>query len=120
MIYTSYFANMKNIPSDVVPIAICGKAPDGYKGLQYKKLAPMLGFFLVWQRNHDNAYYTKRYHEEVIDQLDIREVLLDLHKMSGGKDMVLLCYEKPGDFCHRHIVRAWLKSNGILSEEFGQ
>ena len=39
-IYTSYFANLKNLPDNVCPISICGKAPDWYKGLQYKKLAP--------------------------------------------------------------------------------
>ena len=35
MIYTSYFAMLKRIPADtIVPISICGKAPDWYKGLQ--------------------------------------------------------------------------------------
>lgn len=28
MIYTSYFANLRNIPSDIVPISICGKAHE--------------------------------------------------------------------------------------------
>jgi hypothetical protein len=34
----------------------------------------------------------------------IKEVLRDL-----GDDAVLLCYEKPGQFCHRHLVAQWLK-----------
>lgn len=37
MIYTTYFANVKNLPSDVVPISICLNAPDGWDGIQYKK-----------------------------------------------------------------------------------
>lgn len=40
MIYTTYFANLKRLPQDVVPISICGKATEWYDGLQYKKLAP--------------------------------------------------------------------------------
>lgn len=49
MIYTSYFANLRNIPSDIVHISICGKAPDWYSGLQYKKLAPKWKFFKVYK-----------------------------------------------------------------------
>ena len=25
-------------------------------------------------------------------------------------DIILLCYEKSGDFCHRHIVADWIES----------
>lgn len=49
MIYTSYFANLRNIPSDIIPISICGKVPDWYSGLQYKKLAPKWKFFKVYK-----------------------------------------------------------------------
>ena len=24
-----------------------------------------------------------------------------------------LCYEKPGDFCHRHLVADWLTKSGV-------
>lgn len=45
MIYTSYFAKLKELEKhNIIPISICGKAPDWYKGLQYKKLAPKYGF----------------------------------------------------------------------------
>lgn len=50
MIYTSYFAQLKNFPKDFVPISICGKAPDWYQGLQYKKLAPKWEFFQEWKK----------------------------------------------------------------------
>lgn len=46
MIYTSYFAKIKELEeNNIIPISICGKAPDWYKGLQYKKLAPKYEFF---------------------------------------------------------------------------
>lgn len=38
MIYTSYFANVKSLPSEVIPIAICGGVPEWWCGLQYRKL----------------------------------------------------------------------------------
>ena len=40
--------------------------------------------------------------------------------LSGGKDVALCCYEKPGDFCHRHILAKWITENtGIEITEFG-
>jgi uncharacterized protein (DUF488 family) len=107
-IYTSYFAKLKSIPSDIVPISICGKTPDNYKGLQYKKLAPKYDFFMEWKKNHDNNFYIEHFNKEVLDVLDRQSVLKELKIMSGGFDVVLLCYEKPSDFCHRHLVADWL------------
>ena len=40
MIYTSYFANLRNIDSSIVPIAICQYPPQYWKGLVYKRVAP--------------------------------------------------------------------------------
>lgn len=45
MIFTSYFGKLSKLPPGIIPISICGKAPDWYKGLQYKKLAPKYQFF---------------------------------------------------------------------------
>ena len=32
---------------------------------------------------------------------------------------VMLCYEKPSDFCHRHILAAWLTEHGHTVTELG-
>lgn len=69
MIYTSYFAQLKNLPSNIIPISICGKPPKWYKGLQYKKLAPKYDFFQEWKRNHDNDYYIKCFQEQILDKI---------------------------------------------------
>lgn len=121
MIYTSYFARLNDLPSNVVPISICGKAPDWYTGLQYKKLAPKRDFFMKWKENHDNDYYIKCFNEQVLDKLNTAEVILDLSSMLlslGKTDICLICYEKPGDFCHRHLVADWLNENGFECKEY--
>lgn len=51
MIFTSYFAKLSILPPDIVPISICGKAPDWYTGLQYKKLAPEVPVFYGVERD---------------------------------------------------------------------
>lgn len=124
MIYTSYFAKIKELErNNIIPISICGKAPDWYKGLQYKKLAPKYGFFMEWKKNHDNDYYIEHFQSEVLDQLDAVEVILDFSRLSygfnvGENDIALICYEKPSDFCHRHLVAEWLNQNGFKCEEW--
>lgn len=125
MIYTSYFGNLKNLSSDCVPIAICGKSPNWYTGLEFKKLAPKYNFFMEWKKNHDNDYYIEHFNKEVLEPLNpndiIKELLLMAHNYKNPNytsHIVLLCYEKPSDFCHRHLVAQWLKENGFECEEY--
>lgn len=122
MIYTSYFAKLKDLPDNIIPISICGKAPDWYKGLQYKKLAPKYDFFMKWKETHDNDYYIKCYNEQVLNKLDVINVVRDLicivPEDTTGEYICLVCYEKPGDFCHRHLVADWLSKNGFECKEF--
>ena len=121
MIYTSYFAKLSKLPSNITPIAICGKSPEWYKGIQYKKLAPKWSFFSVWKQTHDNEYYIKHFNEEVLNTLNVETVIKELYSLAGknqDNDIVLICYEKPGDFCHRHLVADWLTSHGYPVEEY--
>lgn len=118
-IYTSYFAKLKKIPEDIVRISICGKAPDWYDGIQYKKVAPKYGFFQEWKKNQDNDFYIEHFNAEVLDNLVAKNVYEDLSNLSDGKDCVLICYEKSEDFCHRHLVAGWLNQKlGINIEEY--
>ena len=121
MIYTSYFAKLKSLPKNIVPISICAKAPDWYKGKQYKNLARKYDFFMKWKENHDNDYYIKCYKEQVLNKLNVEDVIFDLVgilNVNEDIDIALLCYEKPGDFCHRHLVADWLNENGYKCEEY--
>lgn len=123
MIYTSYFANVKNLPSGIIPIAICGGVPGWWCGLQYKKLAPKQEFFNEWKNSGDNGYYIKCYYEQVLSHLDPAQVYRELNKFveytgSCADNIALLCYEKPEDFCHRHLVAEWFNKNGIVCKEW--
>lgn len=131
MVYTSYFGKMRSFPHNIIPIAICGKIPDWYKGLWYKKLAPKWDFFQVWKQTHDNDYYIRNYNALILNNLDVK-VAIDIQLilpqevrtaltssiwMSKDYHAALLCYEKPGDFCHRALVSAWLNEHGYKCEE---
>lgn len=121
MLYTSYFAKLKILTHEgITPVAICGKSPEWYNGFEYKKLAPKWGFFSEWKKNHDNHFYVRCFNEQVLDKLDINGVITDLNELTHwSKDIALLCYERPEDFCHRHLVANWLRENGLQVKEFG-
>ena len=127
MIYTSYFAKLKALPNNIIPISICAKVPSWYEGLQYKKLAPKYDFFMKWKENHDNDYYIKCFNEQVLNELNVLTVIKDLidlipqdliSEQGLNKTICLVCYEKPSDFCHRHLVAEWLNKNGFKCTEY--
>lgn len=122
MIYTSYFAKLKSLPNNIIPISICLNPPYWYNGLQYKKLAPNYNFFMKWKENHDNNYYIECFKSEILDNLNVNDVIKDLNGMIPNNhsncDIALICYEKPSNFCHRHLVADWLNKNGIKCKEW--
>lgn len=106
--YTSYFANLKNVSN---PLSISGKAPEFYKGPQFKVLAPKYGFFMDYKNGKiDEAGYVENFYELVLKPLDPAELYAKL-TTTYGDDVTLLCYERPGDFCHRRIVADWFEQN---------
>lgn len=113
MIYTSYFAVQKDNKNAV---AICRGVPKWFTGTIYSALAPSWDILMEYKNSEqteaDKARYTKRYKKEILDLLSPQKVYDDLN----GK--TLLCYEKSGDFCHRHIVSEWLFNYGFEVEEY--
>lgn len=122
MIYTTYFAKLKALPKDVLPIAICAKPPIGYKGHSYRLLAPHYGFYSVYKETGDTEYFTHCYRDGILHNLNPVRVVADLYYLAGKSycdgDIALVCYEKSADFCHRHLVAGWLCENGFKCEEF--
>lgn len=98
--HTSYYAKSAKHPNAV---SIAGQTPAFYTGRQYKKLAPKYDFFMQYKKDGDEEAYTKKFYEEVLNKLDPVKVLQEL-----GAHAILLCYETPEKFCHRHLVAKWL------------
>lgn len=123
VLYTSYFAKIQKLPKNFIPVAICGKVPDWYRGLRYKNLAPKYDSFMEWRKTNDNKVYTEKYINEVLDNLNPHQVVRELKQLVGMDQnpeaiIVLICYEKIGDFCHRHLVSQWFLKNKIHCYEW--
>lgn len=98
-------------------VSIARAAPRGMSGFRvYSKLAPG-----PWFKSVDKAEYERRYFKQ-LNALDPRVVVEDLNACAGGYEPVLLCWEtmhKPGEWCHRHMVAEWLKTElGMIVPEY--
>ena len=119
MIYTGYYAKIKDYEQNgLIPVGISGKIPDGFKGARYQQLSPKYSWWKQWHDEHmSDDWFVEKYYETVLNQLDPNQALQDLQNI--GKNVVLLCYETPEKFCHRHIVAQWLnEKTGINICEF--
>lgn len=116
MIYTSYFSSKKYNKADGISIA---RWSDFWNGDTYFDLYPSKDLLVWWKSlseesqndSHYQQLYSTYYQQEILDKLDPHKVASDL------ENRVLLCYEKSSDFCHRHIVAAWLRQYGYEVKE---
>lgn len=137
MIYTTYFAQLRNLPPNVITISICRFPPKWFSGLEYLRLAPSWKILKKWKdSSKDYAAandYVRQFNHEVLELLSAREVLCELQALVPGEiqtkmkvsisesddwHIALVCYEKPSDFCHRHLISKWLRDNGIECKEW--
>jgi SAM-dependent methyltransferase len=56
--------------------------------------------------------------EEFVDALPEDDIRKQHQKLNFPYTIALICYEKPSDFCHRHLVADWLNENGIECKEW--
>lgn len=111
MIYTSYFAMAHKIEDKDKLLSIALWPPKNTNIQWTPYLAPTKEILLRYKEDHDEEAYTKAYRAQVLDILDVDKVAAYL------QGRILLCYERPEAFCHRHIVAQWLNENGYECEE---
>jgi uncharacterized protein YeaO (DUF488 family) len=118
-IYTSYFAKQKELEAaGITCIGICAITPSWFKGPNFACVAPSKDILFEYKANPDKERYIQRYTNEVLCILKDPQIFVNgLIYCSGGKDVAMLCYEKPEDFCHRHILADFLNKHLNLGIE---
>lgn len=114
-VYTSYFGNLKALgKAGIMPISIARYSPRWYNGPRYTEVSPT-SYMLSGSCSHEE--YLRRY-DDILNHLNPTAVMEAVKRISMGKDVALCCYEKPGDFCHRHLLADWLNKNGYDIKEW--
>jgi len=127
-IYTSYFAKLRELRialPNAMFVTISRYRPQwlgNIEDVRCEGLAPSFTLLRDWkQRAIDESEYRARYLAEVGDTAAKYIATLCTMAQNRGHDaMVLLCYESPKIFCHRHLlaehlggIREWV---GTLRE----
>jgi len=115
VIFTSYYGTRRAVPS---PVAISLKVPEDFRGEQFPELAPTAEL--------EAAYATGKIDEDRYIFLYRR--LLEERRLTPDNIVrrlpftcTLMCWEKPYQFCHRHIAAKWIYDHtGILVREYGR
>lgn len=129
MIFTSYFSMIRNFPSNVTPIGISRWEPKWYTGLNDKTVSPSKEILSLYKGDSiDEESYTSAYKDE-LSKVDLDAFMGRINSAveftadnlpvseSHTDHVALLCYEKPDDFCHRHILASILTEKGIPCRE---
>lgn len=112
-VYTSNYARKGSHPN---AIAISRKPPDWYTGTTLPELAPTWKMIMAYKEGNITetdfiSMYVDLLHRQRFDPNKFIEPLPD--------STFLLCYEKPGDFCHRRVLAEWIElKTGITIPEW--
>lgn len=108
------------LPAEFVCVGISRGTPRGHPGgyRRYKPLYPG-----SWFKSVSDQEYVRLYDAEVLAALDPSQVVRDLRRISEGRPVALLCFERPqttDSWCHRSLVGKWLAANlGTRVPEYG-
>lgn len=105
-IYTGNFANVKKYKEAGLHTISIALSARYYSGDSYRLLSPDWSF-----KDDSENIYTQKFKAK-LKKLDKEKVIKDLNAIGNGKNIILLCHEKNGVFCHRHLVNEWLNGNG--------
>ena len=114
VIYTSYFAMVNRHPlvssGSVRPLSIARRSPPGWPiGESASYLWPEYNLLMGYKEGLISPEeYERQYRAVTLSRLVPEEVVLSL------EGRVMVCYEKPSDFCHRHIVARGRSISALL------
>lgn len=135
--YTSYFTMWPKLPTDSMRVSVSRYPPDFFKGdlpggmFRSELLAPSAMLLSDYKAGViDESTYKRRYVTELAESLykkgfdsfksyfrRIRDIYENEVSVSYGS-VIFLCYEKPGEFCHRHILADLMNMYGYDCTEF--
>jgi hypothetical protein len=102
---TSYFAN-KTAVNDLQAVSIARWTPRWCGSVRrYIALAPSADLLKRAKSGLPWPDFVEEYTSTVLAKLDPAKVYADL------SDAVLLCWERPGENCHRRLIAEWIESS---------
>lgn len=112
---TSYFANFRKLDKNkYIAVSIARITPVGFD-IKVEEFAPEKSTLFNYKNGKINEeQYTKEYMEQLDELFDDGSMVNTLSRLNNlekryNKEVVLVCYEGKGKFCHRHILSKYIK-----------
>lgn len=86
---------------DLYLLSILRWSPKWFEGEQCTSLAPSTDLLNRYKNGNANI---QDYTTEYLNMLNNIDTKFIIENISKDRDIVLCCYEKPTDFCHRHLL----------------
>ncbi len=128
MLYTTYLANLKNLPKEENNLCILVTRwkprnsinTDKYNILWRPNLGPSETLLTRWKSNNMTwKEYRKTYLEEANNNKIFMDGIKEIVDLSKEYDNIfLVCYEKEDFNCHRSILREILNYNDMYCKEY--
>ena len=116
MVITGYFAQAKKYKEkNLELVSVSPVKPEWFTDpsvKDYPALFPTREMLFNFQESNNIQVFVDAYNSEILSKLDPSKVYYDLN------NKVILCYERPTDFSHRHLIAYWLIQNGFQAKEF--
>lgn len=93
-------------------VSISRGQPRWRLGFSYRRLPELTPSDATWVQE-DEGRFEESYLAQ-LEQLGAAAILGRLEKIGGGRPVVALCWEAPGEWCHRRMLA------GFLERETGQ
>ena len=118
MYYTSYFAYVRKLNKEKFRfVCVTASKPDFCDNSieDWSFLGPSLNALKAYKKQQiTKEEYITLY---VIKLNDNWNRFKDFLILNENENIVLLCYEKSSEFCHRHILRNFLNTKGLECKE---
>ena len=116
MIYTSYFSKKKEDLENTAYCSIAVYNPRYELTYELKNASTIKPYGIF--KKYTGEEYTRKYFER-LDNIGVDRILEDLKQAQGDKEnLVLMCYEKNPNDCHRSMFAEWWFINtGEIIEE---
>lgn len=120
-IFTSYFYQVRFFNRNLIPVSICSKDPEWFRGFNYYKLRPNQKSISVGEAAGNwGKEYAEAYKQFVLSQFNPHDIYSELLQFAKKENqhVIILGYEVPSDrYSERFIVSDWLNSAGYCIRE---
>ena len=118
-LFTSYWSNPALRKTDAVKVSISRGIPRWPLPFSYRAARLLAPSRKTFELRSDQAFEESYLAElEAAGVAKITDLLTRISDEEGGRPLVLLCWEKPGEICHRRQFAAWFEARtGIVVPE---